>query len=71
MARHIIWTEEKLAYLREHYPTEPANDIAEVIGCTDTAVSWKAKRLGIMKSPDFNKYDYIGRYVRKGTKNSV
>lgn len=66
MARKFDWTEEKLAYLMEHFPTETADDIADVIGCSDSLVSTKAKQLGLEKSPDFHKWNYIGRYVKRG-----
>ena len=66
MSRKFDWTEEKLAYLREHYPTDSADDIADVLGCSDSTVSYKAKSLGLEKSPDFHKWNYIGRYVKRG-----
>ena len=66
MTKKFDWTEEKLAYLREHFPTDSADDIADVIGCSDSTVSYKAKQLGLEKSPDFHKWNYIGRYVKRG-----
>ncbi len=66
MSNRIEWTEEKLQYLREHYPTETAQDIADVIGCSDCTVNVKAKMLGIVKAPSFRKSDFHGRYVKKG-----
>ena len=66
MTKKFDWTEEKLAYLREHFPTDSADDIADVIGCSDSTVSLKAKQLGLEKSPDFHKWNYIGRYVKRG-----
>ena len=66
MRRKFDWTDEKLAYLREHYPTDSADDIADVIGCSDSTVSYKAKQLGLEKSPDFHTWNYIGRYVKRG-----
>jgi len=62
----IDWTEEKLQYIREHYPTETAQDIADVIGCSDCTVNFKAKELGVVKAPSFRKSDFQGRYVKKG-----
>lgn len=62
----IDWTEEKLQYIREHYPTETAQDIADVIGCSDCTVNVKAKELGVSKAPSFMKSDFQGRYVKKG-----
>ena len=62
----IDWTEEKLQYIREHYPTETAQDIADVLGCSDCTVNVKAKELGVCKAPSFRKSDFQGRYVKKG-----
>jgi hypothetical protein len=64
--RKFDWTEEQLAYLREHYPTGTAFDIAEVIGCSETTVRLKAHALGIQKDPSFRRTNFIGRYVRRG-----
>ena len=65
----IDWTEEKLQYIREHYPTETAQDIADVIGCSDCTVNVKAKMLGVVKASSFRKSDFHGRYVRRGVIN--
>jgi hypothetical protein len=62
------WTEEKLAYLREHYPMGTAYDIAKVIGCSESTVQVKARTLGIKKDPSFRRTDFIGRYTRRGGK---
>ena len=62
----IDWTEEKLQYIREHYPTETAQDIADVVGCSEDSVNRKARQLGITKDPSFRKSDFIGRYVKRG-----
>ena len=70
MGKKIEWTEEKLEYIREHYPTEAASEIADAIGCSDTTVSVMAKKLGLTKSPDFHTWNYIGRYVKKGVVNN-
>lgn len=64
--RHFDWTEEQIAYLREHYPTGTAYDIAQVIGCSESTVAKKARLLGIRKDPSFKRTDFIGRYVRRG-----
>ena len=65
MNKRIEWTEEKLQYLREHYPTESASDIADVVGCSTDTVIKKARALGIEKSPAFKRSDFIGRYVKR------
>ena len=64
--RKIIWTEEHIQYLRDNYPTQTAHDIADVIGCSDASVTLMARSLGIRKSPEFKKSDFIGRYVKRG-----
>ena len=66
MGAKITWTEEMLRYLREHYPTGTAHDIAEVLGCSDATVNLKARALGIAKAPEFRKSAFIGRYVKRG-----
>ena len=66
MGRKFTWTEEKLQYLREHYPTEAGSDIADALGCSSATVSKKAHDLGIAKDPSFNRSNFIGRYVKRG-----
>lgn len=66
MNRRIEWTEERLAYLREHYPTGTAHEIALFVGCSDDSVNRKAHELGIRKDPSFKKSDFRYRYVRHG-----
>jgi len=61
-----IWNEERDAILRELYPTTPAVDIAEMFGCSDTAVSYRAKKLGLQRDPSFCRNNFIGRYTGKG-----
>lgn len=65
MAKNI-WTEENLRYLREHYPTEAACDIADAIGCSSASVSVKARALGLTKDPSFKTSHFIGRYTTHG-----
>lgn len=64
--RKFEWTDDMVAYLREHWPTGTAFDIAQVLGCSETTVSKKAKRLGIAKDPSFKRTNFIGRYVKRG-----
>lgn len=66
MSARIIWTEDKLHYLRDHFPTETAHDIADVLGCSSTSVLKKARELGVDKSPSFRKADFFRRYVDRG-----
>ena len=63
----IDWTEEKLQYLREHYPKGTAQEIADVVGCSDTTVNVKARELGIKKDASFRKTDFRYRYVKRKT----
>ena len=65
MGKRVVWTKEMLNYIREHYPNEPACDIADVLGVVDTTVSNKAKEMGLKKSPDFDKRKFCGRYTHK------
>ena len=65
MNRMVEWTEEKLRFLRENYPTRPSHEIAEVVGCSDSTVRIKARELGIEKSPEFRRSAFIGRYVKR------
>lgn len=66
MNKKVDWTEERIAYLREHYPTGTAQDIADFVGCSDDTVNRKAKQLGIKKDQSFKKSNFIGRYVKRG-----
>jgi hypothetical protein len=64
MCRPINWSEDKLEYLRRYFPTTPAIDIADVIGCSYTSVYNKARQLGLKKSPDYSLKDFNYRYVK-------
>ena len=61
-----IWNDQTLTILRQLYPTTPANDIAEVIGCSDCTVLNKAKELGLQRDKSFHRNNFIGRYVGRG-----
>ena len=61
-----IWNDEKDAMLRELYPTTPNDDIASVIGCSDSTVSMRAKKLGLQRAPSYNQYAFKGRYTKIG-----
>ena len=58
-----IWNEQKLAKLRELYPTMASCDIADIFGCSDVTVRNKAHELGLKKSDEFSSVNYIGRYT--------
>ena len=64
--RRIQWTDEQLDYMRNHFPTESAGDIADVLGCSSVTVGNLARSMGLRKSPDFRKSDYANRYVQRG-----
>ncbi len=58
------WSEEEIAYLREHYPTGTIGDIADHFGVSPGTVSRKVKELGLQKSPEFDVRKYYHRYVK-------
>ena len=58
------WTEERLDILRRLYPTTPAVDLVDMIGCTDSTIHKKARELGIKRDPSFRVQDYSGRYAK-------
>ena len=62
----IIWSAEDDAYIREHYPTEAACDIAEHFGITYSPIIRMAKELGVEKADGWDKGNYYGRFVHKG-----
>ena len=47
------WSSDDVAYLREHYATMSALDIARVLGYTTHSVYYKATTLGLRKPPSF------------------
>lgn len=46
-AEPTVWTEDRLAYLREHGPVEPAADIAAALGLTEGQVRQAKSHYGI------------------------
>ena len=60
----LLWSDEDIAYLREHYPVSSASDIADHFGISLTSVSLKAYELGLKKSPNYSSHQYRNRYVR-------
>lgn len=65
MAKTIQWTDDMLHTLTTLYPTHTIGDIADELGISDTAVSNKAKSLGLKRSKSFNPRAFIGRYTFK------
>lgn len=61
-----IWTDENIEKLRQMFPTMPATDIADEIGCSDCTVLIKARELGLKKDPSFHRNNYIGRFTGRG-----
>ena len=71
MSKKIDWNEDRLNILRSMYPTEPANDIAVLIGCSDSTVINKAKKLGLKRDPSFSSHNFIGRYTKNRGKYNI
>ncbi len=59
----LDWTPSDLAYLREHFPTDASEDIADYFGISSPTVRRKAKELGLKKSSSFSRSNYRGRYT--------
>lgn len=51
----IVWTDKKLAILREYYPTMFNDALAKWVGCSERTLCRKAAELGLRKVPDFLK----------------
>lgn len=64
--RKIIWSAEDDAYIREHFPFEPACDIAEHFGITAAPIIARAKALGVEKADGYDPKNFYGRFVHKG-----
>lgn len=62
--KRLLWDDATIELLRRKYPTTPASDIADEIGCSAPSVMRMAKKLGIEKDPSFDRNNYIGRYAR-------
>lgn len=67
--RHITWTWAQEEFLREHYPTHGAADIAHYVGHTKKAVIHKANRMGITKDykPGEKGYPPVEQYYNSDT----
>ena len=65
MGKVVVWTDEMLDYIREHFADEPSNDIGDALGISDSAVRRKARLLGLKKSSDFKTWKFCGRYTGK------
>lgn len=67
--RHDTWTFTQEEFLREHYPTHAAKDIARYLGRGENAVQWKAKRMGLKKAYSCGRAGYqpIEQYYNTDT----
>lgn len=45
MMKRFDWNEERLDILRQLYPTTPAVDLVDMIGCTDSTIHKKPVNL--------------------------
>lgn len=70
MSNRIIWTEEQVEYLREHWAQESLGDIAYYLRISPGVVRSKARELGLQKSEDWSKRRYFHRYVRHYKNNN-
>ena len=64
MSNRIIWTEEQVGYLREHWAQDSLADIAYYLRISPGVVKSKARELGLQKSEDWSRRRYYNRYVR-------
>jgi DNA-binding MurR/RpiR family transcriptional regulator len=58
------WTEEEIAYLRDHFPTDTLGDIATHIGLSSPTVSRMAQSLGLKRCEGWSKSRFFHRYVQ-------
>ena len=65
-----IWTEFELNYLRQHWPTDTAQDIGDALGMSDGCVRARARLLNLKKSSGYSPRAYDSRYV-KNYKNNI
>lgn len=59
----IIFTEAQKAYIREHFPTGAASDIADVLKVSAPTVIKCAREMGLEKAEGWCTNNYHGRYV--------
>ena len=65
MLMETVWNEKTLKTLRKLWPKMTSGDIADIIGCSDTCVRDKARKLGLKRDPLF-RFQFTGRYTNKG-----
>ena len=61
----IEFTSEQLQYIRDHYPTEAACDIADHLRVSPPVITRIARDMGLEKSSEWDKRRYYGRYVKR------
>lgn len=49
-SKRMVWTEDKIAILREFYPGQRTAEVAALLGCAINSVHHKAGKLGIKKT---------------------
>ncbi len=64
MRKKFDWTEDKVRYLKEHYPTGSCSDIADVLRCSISTVQKYAIQIGLKKAEGFRPQNFYGRYTR-------
>jgi hypothetical protein len=62
----LVWSDEDVKYLREHFAHTPNSDIGTYLGISPMTVKKKADELGLRKNKGFRSCDFSYRYVRKG-----
>lgn len=58
-----VFSEGEKAYIREHFPTEAASDIADVLKVSAPTVIKCAREMGLEKAEGWCTNNYHGRYV--------
>ena len=59
-----MFTPEDDQYIREHYPSGTASDIADYFGVSGAVITRRAKELGLQKDKDWSKAKFQKRYVK-------
>jgi hypothetical protein len=67
-----IWTEANVEILKDMFPTYPAQDIADAIGCCcQDTVRKKARELGLTKADGYSRDNFKYRFTKKGRYKEV
>lgn len=65
----LEWTEDKIAYLKEHYPDGTCGDIADALKMSAPSVKRMAHELGLKKREGWKAVRFSGRYTRNYAHN--